>query len=258
MNGSLRADLSTRPRLGVNVDHIATVRNARGGVHPDPLRAAQLAIDAGADGITMHLREDRRHIVDDDIRRAADLAAPLNLEMAATPEMQAIALDMAPHACCLVPERREERTTEGGLDAAGQADTLQAFVAPLNEAGVRVSLFIAADPAQIAAALQIGARVVEFHTGPYAHAHHAGDRYAMAHELALLKAGAKAAHSAGLEVHFGHGLTYDNITAIAAIPEAREFNIGHFLMGEAMFIGLREAVRGMISQIAQARESAEA
>ncbi len=243
-------------RLGVNVDHVATLRNARGGVHPDPVQAARFAIDAGADGITMHLREDRRHIVDDDIYRARAINAPLNFEMAATNEMQAIALDVRPHAVCLVPERREERTTEGGLNAAGDVGRLNHFIEPLAKRGIRVSLFLEPDKDQIAAAVQIGAPVIEFHTGAYAHAAEAGDATRCGAELVRLQTAAASAASVGIEVHFGHGLTYDNVAPIAAIRQTRELNIGHFLMGEAMFLGLNGAVSKMRELIDAARREA--
>jgi len=237
-------------RLGVNIDHVATVRNARGGVFPDPVRAALLAAEAGADGITAHLREDRRHITDDDIARlSAGLAIPLNLEMAATPEMLAIALRHRPHAACIVPEKREERTTEGGLDAAGQRAALAQIVAALREAGVRVSLFIEPDPRQIEAALQLGAPVVELHTGRYAELEGA----ARAGELRRLADAAALAAKNGIEVHAGHGLTYDNVAPVAAIPQVRELNIGHFLIGEAIFVGLDASVRRMRDAMESAR-----
>ena len=230
----------TRLRLGVNIDHVATIRNARGGPHPDPLRAALMAAEAGADGITAHLREDRRHITDDDIDRLMDaLAVPLNLEMAATDEMLEIALRHRPHAACIVPERREERTTEGGLDAAGQFDQLQPFVARLGDAGIRVSLFIEADPRQIEAAMRLGAPVVEFHTGAYAHAADPAD------ELRRIADAAALAAKNGIEPHAGHGLTFDNVVPVAAIPQLAELNIGHFLIGEAIFTGLDASVRRM-------------
>jgi len=230
----------TRLRLGVNIDHVATIRNARGGPHPDPLRAALMAAEAGADGITAHLREDRRHITDDDIDRLMDaLAVPLNLEMAATDEMLEIALRHRPHAACIVPERREERTTEGGLDAAGQLDQLQPFVARLGDAGIRVSLFIEADPRQIEAAMRLGAPVVEFHTGAYAHAADPAD------ELRRIADAAALAAKNGIEPHAGHGLTFDNVVPVAAIPQLAELNIGHFLIGEAIFTGLDASVRRM-------------
>jgi pyridoxine 5-phosphate synthase len=231
-------------RLGVNVDHVATIRNARGGVHPDPVAAAQVAIAAGADGITMHLREDRRHIRDDDVVRArAELAAPLNLEMAATDEMVAIALGLRPHACCLVPERRAEVTTEGGLDAAAGGSALADHVAALREAGIRVSLFIDPEPRQIEAAAALGAPVVELHTGAYAHGRPG--------ELARLVRAASVANAAGIEVHAGHGLDFANVGAVAAIAELRELNIGHFLIGQAVFDGLDATVRRMKALMAR-------
>ena len=233
-------------RLGVNIDHVATVRNARGGRHPDPLKAAEIAIAAGADGITAHLREDRRHIVDDDIARLkARISKPLNLEMAATPEMIEIARRVRPHAACVVPERRQERTTEGGLDAAGQREALHGAVARLADAGIRVSLFIAAAPAQIEAAAAIGAPVIEIHTGAWCDAITAGDAAAGAAEFERIVRGAALAKSAGLEVHAGHGLDFITAERIAALPEIVELNIGHFLIGEAVFDGLAEAVRRM-------------
>nr|WP_299598304.1 pyridoxine 5'-phosphate synthase [Sphingomonas bacterium] len=231
-----------RLRLGVNIDHVATVRNARGGDNPDPVRAAQIAAAAGADGITAHLREDRRHITDDDIARLTDaLAIPLNLEMAATPEMLAIALRHRPHAACIVPERREERTTEGGLDAAGQIERLAPMCAELAAAGIRVSLFIEPAARQIEAAVTLGVPVVELHTGGYAHL--AGD--ARAAELRRLADAAALAAKNGIEAHAGHGLTFDNVVPVAAIPQLAELNIGHFLIGEAIFIGLDASVRRM-------------
>jgi pyridoxine 5-phosphate synthase len=229
-------------RLGVNIDHVATVRNARGGAMPDPLRAARIAAAAGADGITAHLREDRRHIVDDDIARLmAELTLPLNFEMAATPEMVEIALRHRPHAACIVPEKREERTTEGGLDAAGQHNHLKPMVEKLSQAGIRVSLFIEADPRQLEAARSLGAPVVELHTGRYCEL----EGQAQAAELERLRRGAALCGKLGLECHAGHGLTYDNVGPVAAIPEVRELNIGHFLIGEAIFIGLEPAIHGM-------------
>ena len=247
----MRAD---RPRLGVNIDHVATVRNARGTAFPDPVRAALLAEEAGADGITAHLREDRRHISDDDIARLMDhLTLPLNFEMAATPEMQAIALRHRPHAVCIVPERREERTTEGGLDVARQENALAHFIAPLREAGCRVSIFIAADRAQIEAANRIGAAVVELHTGAYCDAHHEGELATRDAELARLTEMASFAQGLGLEVHAGHGLTYGTVQPIAALPEVRELNIGHFLIGEAIFRGLPEAIAEMRRLMDEAR-----
>jgi len=229
-------------RLGVNIDHVATVRNARGAGYPDPVRAGLLAAQAGADGITAHLREDRRHITDDDIARlSAELPVPLNFEMAATEEMLAIALRHKPHAACIVPEKREERTTEGGLDAAGQHNHLAPFVAQLREAGIRVSLFIEPDPAQIEAAIRLGAPVAEFHTGLYAHL----EGEAQAAELKRITDMAALAAKNGIESHAGHGLTFDNVQPIAAIPQIAELNIGHFLVGEAIFTGLETAVQRM-------------
>jgi pyridoxine 5-phosphate synthase len=229
-------------RLGVNIDHVATIRNARGGDHPDPVRAAEIVARVGGDGLTAHLREDRRHIRDEDLRRiqeATDL--PLNLEMAATEEMVAIALRHKPHAACIVPERREERTTEGGLDAAGQHNHLQPVVSRLLDAGIRVSLFIAPDERQLETALRLGAPVVEFHTGEYAHAE--GEQLAI--ELRKVAEMAALAARNGIEPHAGHGLTYDNVQPIAAIPQLAELNIGHYLVGEAVFVGLEDAVRRM-------------
>ena len=243
-----------RLRLGVNIDHVATVRNARGAPYPDPVRAARLAEAAGADGITAHLREDRRHITDGDIEGLmAGLTLPLNLEMAATAEMQAIALRHCPHAVCLVPERREERTTEGGLEVAKDESRLAEFIAPLREAGMRVSIFIAADQRQIEAAHRIGAPVIELHTGAWCEAGLAGDAAGEAAELARLTGMAAFAHGLGLEVHAGHGLTYDNVAPIAALPQVRELNIGHFLIGEAIFVGLDAAIRRMRDAMDAAR-----
>ena len=241
-------------RLGINIDHVATVRNARGGAVPDPLRAALLAEAAGADGITAHLREDRRHIRDADIEALmAGLTVPLNFECAATPEMQAVALRLRPHAVCLVPEKREERTTEGGLDVAGDEARLAAHVAPLRAAGCRVSLFIAHDAAQIEAAARTGAAVVELHTGRYCDLV-AEERAAEAEaELAALRDGAARARALGLEVHMGHGLDYETAAAVAAIPEVVELNIGHFLVGEAIFRGLGPAIEEMRRRIDAAR-----
>jgi pyridoxine 5-phosphate synthase len=237
-------------RLGVNIDHVATVRNARGGVYPDPVRAAQLAAEAGADGITAHLREDRRHITDDDIARLMDtLTIPLNLEMAATEEMLAIALKHRPHAVCIVPEKREERTTEGGIDAAGQHNRLAPLVAALTGAGSRVSLFIEPDARQIDAAIRLRAPVVELHTGRYCEL----DGPARAEELRRLTDAAALAAKNGIEVHAGHGLTFDNVAPIAAIPQVVELNIGHFLIGEAIFIGLDESIRRMRATMEDAR-----
>jgi pyridoxine 5-phosphate synthase len=241
-------------RLGVNIDHVATVRNARGGRHPDPVRAAHLAIEAGADGITAHLREDRRHISDDDIARLkSELTRPLNLEMAATAEMQAIALRHVPHACCLVPEKREERTTEGGLDVIAGENHLNPFVAPLKDAGIRVSLFIEPDERAVQASTRIGAQVVELHTGAYCEAALEHDASRLAHELARIKRAAETGADLGLEVHAGHGLTYNTVEAVARIAPIVELNIGHFLVGEAIFLGLREAVQRMRQLMDEAR-----
>ena len=241
-------------RLGVNIDHVATVRNARGTPWPDPLRAALLAEDAGADGITAHLREDRRHISDADIARLSEaLKVPLNLEMAATAEMQAIALRHRPHAVCLVPEKREERTTEGGLDVAGDLARLTDYIAPLREAGSRVSLFIGHDPRQIEAAAQAGAAVVELHTGAYCDLDTEGRLADRDAELVGLAEGARLATSLGLEVHAGHGLTFDTVGPIAAIPELAELNIGHFLIAESIFTGLGPAIAEMRRRMEMAR-----
>ncbi|HVL78907.1 MAG TPA: pyridoxine 5'-phosphate synthase [Sphingomicrobium sp.] len=241
---------SPRLRLGVNIDHVATIRNARGGDHPDPARAAVLAAQAGADGITAHLREDRRHITDEDIDRLmAEIDLPLNLEMAATEEMLAIALAHRPHAACIVPEKREERTTEGGLDAAGQHNHLAYYVDRLRSANIRVSLFIEADERQVEAAIRLGAPVVEFHTGRYAHVE--GEERAA--ELKRIADCAALAQKNGIEPHAGHGLTFDNVSAVAAIPHLAELNIGHFLIGEAIFTGLEESVRRMRRLMDEAR-----
>lgn len=262
-------------RLGVNIDHVATLRNARGGVHPCPVAAAQLAADAGADGITAHLREDRRHIRDADMRRLkAEIALPLNFEMAATAEMQALALEIKPNACCLVPEKREERTTEGGLDVAGQVVALTDYCARLKAAGIRTSLFIDPVPAQVEAAAKAGADIVELHTGAYAEhslpiVRKGGVEAQMAtiepdnaplltsplvgEELSKLCVAATLAHSLGLEVHAGHGLNYGNVSDIAAIPEVVELNIGHFLIGEAVFTGLDIAILEMRRLMNEAR-----
>ncbi|MBV9842964.1 MAG: pyridoxine 5'-phosphate synthase [Sphingomonadaceae bacterium] len=240
-------------RLGVNIDHVATVRNARGTAYPDPLRAALIAAEAGADGITAHLREDRRHISDEDIARlSSSLTVPLNLEMAATSEMLEIALRHRPHATCIVPEKREERTTEGGLDAARQFDHLAPMVKALTDAGIRVSLFIEPDARQIDAAVRLGAPVVEFHTGLYAE----GVGLAQTAEVARIREAAGIAAESGIEPHAGHGLTYDNVGPIAAIPEIRELNIGHFMIGEAIFVGLAESVRQMRAAMDEARAPA--
>ena len=244
-------------RLGVNIDHVATIRNARGGRHPDPVRAAHMAAAAGADGITAHLREDRRHISDDDIERLmGEITLPLNLEMAATPEMQAIALRHKPHAACIVPERREERTTEGGLDAAGQFETLKPLVDVLGDVGVRVSLFIAADVRQLEAAAALGAPVVELHTGAYCDAFNDGDGKTITSELAAITEAAQAGAEMGLEIHAGHGLTFDSVPAIAELPQIRELNIGHFLVGEAVFSGFDSAIRRMRDLMNRARQAA--
>lgn len=224
-------------RLGVNLDHVATLRNARGIATPDPLRAARIAIEAGADGITLHLREDRRHIRDADLRAVRALSVPLNMEMAATEEMIGIACGLKPHASCLVPERRQEVTTEGGLDVAGMAASLAPRIVALREAGIRVSLFVDPDPVQLEAAARLGAPVVELHTGAYAEGRPG--------ELDRLRAAAARAAALGLEVHAGHGLNYDNVAPVAALPEVRELNIGHFIVGEAVFVGLAEAIRRM-------------
>jgi pyridoxine 5-phosphate synthase len=240
----------SRLRLGVNIDHVATIRNARGGQHPDPVRAAQIVAAVGGDGITAHLREDRRHIRDEDLARIqAATSLPLNLEMAATDEMLAIALRHKPHAACIVPERREERTTEGGLDAAGQHNRLAPIVGKLLDAGIRVSLFIAPEPAQIEAALRLNATIVELHTGEYAHAE--GEQREI--ELRRLADMAALAAKNGIEPHAGHGLTYENVQPIAAIPQIAELNIGHYLIGEAIFTGLDAAVRRMRDLMDEAR-----
>jgi len=248
----------TRPsalRLGVNIDHVATIRNARGGAHPDPVRAAEIVAAAGGDGITAHLREDRRHIMDGDLARIqAATGLPLNLEMAATEEMLAIALRHRPHAACIVPEKREERTTEGGLDAAGLHNQLAPVVSRLSDAGIRVSLFIAPDPRQIEAAMRLGAPVVELHTGEYAHAcQESGGGEARAMELKRIADMAALAAKNGIEPHAGHGLTFDNVQPIAAIPQLAELNIGHYLIGEAIFIGLDASIRRMRALMDEAR-----
>src|SRR6188472_3002459 len=246
-------------RLGVNVDHVATIRNARGGRHPDPVQAAQLAIEAGADGITAHLREDRRHISDDDIvRLKSSIARPLNLEMAATPEMIDIAVRTRPHAACLVPERRAERTTEGGLDAGGQRTELAPRIAALRAANIRVSLFIAADPKQIETAAALGAPVIEIHTGAWCHALFDGDKTAAENEWRRISEGAKLARSLGLEVHAGHGLDYASAETIASLSEIVELNIGHFLIGEAVFTGLAASIKTMRAAMDRGRAKATA
>lgn len=246
-------------RLGVNIDHIATLRNARGGTHPDPVAGAWAAIQAGADGITAHLREDRRHISDDDLERLQMLCGseniPLNMEMAATDEMLEIALKLKPHAVCIVPEKREERTTEGGLDVAGQHNRIAPIAAALAENGSRVSLFIEATRSQIETAASTAAEVVEFHTGAYAHALEDGDADKAEGILMALTQGGALAASLGLEVHYGHGLTFENVAAIAAIEEARELNIGHFIISEAVFLGLDPAIKEMRRLMDEARSS---
>jgi pyridoxine 5-phosphate synthase len=243
-------------RLGVNIDHVATVRNARGGRHPDPVKAAEVAIAAGADGITAHLREDRRHILDADVTLLKErINKPLNLEMAATAEMVRIARKLKPHAACIVPERRQERTTEGGLDAAGQQDALRGVVGELADAGIRVSLFIAAEPAQIEAAVKVGAPVIEIHTGTWCDAVTAGEA-AAGEEFDRIVRGAALAKSAGLEVHAGHGLDFATAEKIATLAEIVELNIGHFLIGEAIFAGLAAAVRSMRAAMDRGRARA--
>jgi pyridoxine 5-phosphate synthase len=242
--------LTKRLRLGVNIDHVATIRNARGGDHPDPVRAAHIAVDVGADGITAHLREDRRHITDEDIDRLmVEIALPLNLEMAATEEMLAIALRHRPNAACIVPERREERTTEGGLDADGHFQTLEPMIGRLSDAGIRVSLFIEPDPRQLDAAIRLKTPVVEFHTGRYAHR----EGEARSEELKRIADCAALAIKNGIEPHAGHGLTFDNVVPVAAIPQIAELNIGHFLIGEAIFSGLDASVRRMRELMDEAR-----
>ena len=251
----------TRPlgrlRLGVNIDHVATIRNARGGAHPDPVHAARIAEAAGADGVTAHLREDRRHITDADIEALmSTLSVPLNFEMAATAEMQAIALKHRPHAVCIVPEKRQERTTEGGLDVAADDNRLAHFIAPLREAGCRISIFLAADRRQIEAAHRIGAPVIELHTGAYCDAHNEGRFADRDVELEHLREMSVFAHSLGLEVHAGHGLTFETAAPVAAFPEVMELNIGHFLVGEAIFSGLDSAIRRMRELMERARREA--
>ncbi len=236
-------------RLGVNIDHVATIRNARGGTHPDPVLAARHAAAAGADGITAHLREDRRHISDSDIQRLVnEIKLPLNLEMAATEEMLAIALHHRPHAACIVPERREERTTEGGLDVAGQQERLASMVTRLSQVGIRVSLFIEPDPRQVKAAKAIGASVVELHTGAYCEHPERRDS-----EFRRLETAAALAETLGLECHAGHGLSYETVKPVAALPQVAELNIGHFLVGEAVFVGLEAAIRHMRVLMKEAR-----
>ena len=244
-------------RLGINVDHIATLRNARGGRHPDPLRAAEIAIAAGADGITAHLREDRRHIRDEDMARLkAEISKPLNFEMAATDDMMRISLATKPHAVCLVPERRQEVTTEGGLDVVGQHNALAPYIARLNDAGIRVSLFIAADPAQIEMAARLRAPVIEIHTGAWCDAVVDGHTVKAEAEWERIVAGAKLAKAAGLEVHAGHGLDYATAETIAALPDIMELNIGYYMIGEALFVGLAETVRNMRAAMDRGRSRA--
>lgn len=241
-------------RLGVNVDHVATIRNARGGDHPDPVRAAEIAASAGADAITAHLREDRRHIRDDDMRRLkAEVDLPLNFEMAATAEMHKLVAEIMPHACCLVPENRTERTTEGGLDVAGQQEFIAPFVRSLNDIGVRVSLFVDPDRRQIEAAKKTGAPVIEIHAGAYHEACATTVPAKIDRELGLIRDAAAFASSLGLEVHAGHGLTFKNVQPVAAIPQLAELNIGHFLIGESVFMGLAEAVKEMKRLMIDAR-----
>jgi len=241
-------------RLGVNIDHVATIRNARGGAHPDPVRAAKLAATAGADGITAHLREDRRHISDEDIDRLArEIELPLNLEMAATEEMLAIAIRHLPHAACIVPEKREERTTEGGIDAAGQHNRLSPFVRQLGEARIRVSLFVEPDKHQLDAAKSLGAPVVELHTGAYCEAAAHGEGRERDRLLEKIREAAAYGASLGLEIHAGHGLGFDTVKPVAAIPEIRELNIGHFLIGEAIFTGLESSIHRMRALMDEAR-----
>src|SRR3954451_25096359 len=243
-------------RLGVNVDHVATLRNARAGARPDPVRAALTAIEAAADGITAHLREDRRHIRDADMERLkAEISKPLNFEMAATPDMLRISLGVKPHAVCLVPERREELTTEGGLDVVGQHNALAPYIAKLNDAGIRVSLFISADPQQIEMAARLRAPVIEIHTGGWCDAVVDGHAAKAAVEWQRIVKGAALARSAGLEVHAGHGLDYETAETIAALPELAELNIGYFMMGEALFVGLGETVRAMRSAMDRGRQT---
>jgi len=248
----------SRLRLGVNIDHVATIRNARGGRHPDPVRAAKAALHAGADGITAHLREDRRHISDQDIERLRhEIPLPLNLEMAATPEMEEIALRHRPHAACIVPEKREERTTEGGIDAAGQHDRLKDVVRKLADAKIRVSLFIEPELRQIEAASSMGAPVIELHTGAYCEAAASADAYERDSQFDRIRRGAEYGASLGLEIHAGHGLGYETVGPVAALGEIRELNIGHFLVGEAIFSGLEAAVRRMRALMDEARANTE-
>lgn len=249
--------MSTRVRLGVNIDHVATIRNARGGAAPDPVRAAIIAEQAGADGITLHIREDRRHVREDDLFRMVEaVKLPINLEMACAEEMLAIALKVKPHAVCLVPERREERTTEGGLDVAGQHNHVAPFVRQLREAGVRVSLFIDPDVHQMAAAQSLGAPVVEIHTGAFCEAVAESDPARAARDLEAIRVAAQDGAARGLEIHAGHGITYESVSPIAAVPEVRELNIGHFIVGEAIFVGLPAAIAEMRRRIDLARSAA--
>jgi len=246
--------MADKLRLGVNIDHVATLRNARGGMMPDPVRAAIMAEASGADGITAHLREDRRHIRDDDMAAIKNaVSIPLNFECAATDEMQAIVLATKPHAACIVPERREERTTEGGLEVAADQNRMAQFIGPLRDAGIRVSMFIAPEAAQIEAAHRIGAPVIELHSGTYCDLFDAGETNAADAELARIADGAKRAADLGLEVHVGHGLNFDSVGPVAALPEVAELNIGHFLIGEAVFIGLPEAIAEMRRRMDAAR-----
>ena len=243
-----------RQRLGVNIDHVATIRNARGGMYPDPVRAALMAEIAGADGITAHLREDRRHIRDEDIEAlVAALTIPLNFEMASTSEMQEIALRFRPHAICIVPEKREERTTEGGLEVANEKNRLSDFIKPLLDLGCRVSLFVEPDERQLEASAEIGATVVELHTGAYCDYHAEGSNRFALDELARISRCSVFANNLGLEVHAGHGLTFENVSPIAAIPQVRELNIGHFLIGESVFVGLDNAISQMRRLMVEAR-----
>jgi len=259
MSQNPKVPVAQRLRLGVNIDHVATIRNARGGRHPDPLRAAHTAVEAGADGITAHLREDRRHISDTDIARLkSELTLPLNLEMATTEEMLAIALRHVPHACCLVPEKREEKTTEGGLDVVRGENHLRRYVDELSSAGMRVSLFIEPDPKAIEVSAQLGAHVVELHTGAYCERALEDDVEGLARELARLQHAAGIAAAAGLEVHAGHGLTFNTVAAVVQIPQIIELNIGHFLVGEAIFSGLASAIGRMRTLMDEARRTAGA
>ncbi len=259
MAGNVKPAPGAHLRLGVNIDHVATIRNARGGRHPDPLRAAHLAVASGADGITAHLREDRRHISDADIARLkSELTRPLNLEMAATDEMLGIALRHVPHACCLVPEKREEKTTEGGLDVVRGENRLRRYIEDLKSAGIRVSLFIEPDPKAVEFSARLGAQVVELHTGAYCERALDGDAQGLTRELTRLDRAASMAAAAGLEVHAGHGLTFNTVGAVACLPEIVELNIGHFLIGEAIFSGLAPAIGRMRVLMDEARKGAAA